>query len=109
MMVVAPLPGGIHRLVATTAEAPRTPDRDFLQKLLDARGPEARHPLAKRIGGIALEAGTAGAGILRRQLVRSRAHGHEQVPVGAGHVGTAAVVLVQLPGPRRRRVTRCRC
>jgi 2-polyprenyl-6-methoxyphenol hydroxylase-like FAD-dependent oxidoreductase len=41
MMVCAPLPGGIHRLVATVAEAPHQPDREFLQRLFDTRGPEA--------------------------------------------------------------------
>jgi 2-polyprenyl-6-methoxyphenol hydroxylase-like FAD-dependent oxidoreductase len=42
--VVAPLPGGIHRIVATVAEAPERPDASFVQTLLDARGP--RHARA---------------------------------------------------------------
>jgi len=38
MVVVAPLPGGIHRIVATVAEAPEHPDMAFVQGLLDTRG-----------------------------------------------------------------------
>jgi 2-polyprenyl-6-methoxyphenol hydroxylase-like FAD-dependent oxidoreductase len=40
MVVVAPLPGGVHRVVATVDEAPEQPDLAFVQALLDARGPE---------------------------------------------------------------------
>ena len=40
MVVVAPLPGGVHRIVATVADAPEQPDAAFVQALLDARGPE---------------------------------------------------------------------
>lgn len=40
MVVVAPLPGGIHRIVATVADAPEQPDVAFVQALLDTRGPE---------------------------------------------------------------------
>ncbi|MEV7808174.1 FAD-dependent monooxygenase [Microbispora sp. NPDC088329] len=45
MVVVAPLPGGLHRIVAAmgdAGEAPRHPDAAFVQDLLDARGPERR-------------------------------------------------------------------
>lgn len=49
MVVVAPLPGGQHRIVATVDEAPAEPDAAFVQKLLDARGPE-RDPL--RVGRV---------------------------------------------------------
>jgi 2-polyprenyl-6-methoxyphenol hydroxylase-like FAD-dependent oxidoreductase len=38
MVVVAPLPGGVHRIVATVDDAPEHPDQDFVQGLLDARG-----------------------------------------------------------------------
>ncbi|WP_026414079.1 FAD-dependent monooxygenase [Actinomadura oligospora] len=37
--VVAPLPGGRHRIVATVAEAPEHPTVEDVQALLDARGP----------------------------------------------------------------------
>ncbi|HEY8608384.1 MAG TPA: FAD-dependent oxidoreductase [Noviherbaspirillum sp.] len=39
LVVVAPLPGGLHRIVATMENAPETPGVDDLQRLLDARGP----------------------------------------------------------------------
>ena len=38
LTVVAPLPGGVHRIVAPVADAPADPSREFLQRLLDARG-----------------------------------------------------------------------
>lgn len=40
MVVVAPLPDGVHRIVATVDEAPEHPDVAYVQALLDARGPE---------------------------------------------------------------------
>lgn len=40
LVVVAPLPGGMHRIVATTSVAPEQPDASFVQSLLDARGPQ---------------------------------------------------------------------
>jgi 2-polyprenyl-6-methoxyphenol hydroxylase-like FAD-dependent oxidoreductase len=42
LLVVAPLPGGRHRIVATVEEAPEHLDRDHIQALLDARGPQRR-------------------------------------------------------------------
>jgi 2-polyprenyl-6-methoxyphenol hydroxylase-like FAD-dependent oxidoreductase len=39
LVVVAPLPGGRHRIVATVDEAPEHPDAADVQALLDARGP----------------------------------------------------------------------
>lgn len=39
MVVVAPLPDGAHRIVATVADAPQHPDIGYLQALLDSRGP----------------------------------------------------------------------
>ncbi|WP_406832700.1 FAD-dependent monooxygenase [Pedococcus sp. KACC 23699] len=39
LVVVAPLPGGRHRVVATMDEAPESPSRADVQALLDARGP----------------------------------------------------------------------
>lgn len=39
LVVVAPLPGGRHRIVATCDDAPEVPDIDFMQALLDTRGP----------------------------------------------------------------------
>jgi 2-polyprenyl-6-methoxyphenol hydroxylase-like FAD-dependent oxidoreductase len=40
MVVVAPLPDGVHRIVATVDDAPEQPDHAFLQALPEARGPE---------------------------------------------------------------------
>jgi 2-polyprenyl-6-methoxyphenol hydroxylase-like FAD-dependent oxidoreductase len=40
MVVVAPLPDGVHRIVATVDQAPEQPDIAFVQALLDSRGPE---------------------------------------------------------------------
>ncbi|KAB2362670.1 FAD-dependent monooxygenase [Actinomadura montaniterrae] len=42
--VVAPLPGGRHRIVATVDHAPEAPDLAHVQALLDERGPRA-HPV----------------------------------------------------------------
>ncbi|HEY3173716.1 MAG TPA: FAD-dependent monooxygenase [Thermoanaerobaculia bacterium] len=39
LVVVAPLPGGRHRVVATLDDAPEHPDIADVQRLLDARGP----------------------------------------------------------------------
>jgi len=38
-VMVAPLPGGRHRIVATVDDAPEHPDMIDVQSLLDARGP----------------------------------------------------------------------
>jgi 2-polyprenyl-6-methoxyphenol hydroxylase-like FAD-dependent oxidoreductase len=43
LVVVAPLPGGHHRIVATVDTAPDHPDLADVQRLLDTRGPVA-HP-----------------------------------------------------------------
>jgi 2-polyprenyl-6-methoxyphenol hydroxylase-like FAD-dependent oxidoreductase len=49
LLVVAPLPGGRHRIVATADVAPEHPDRDDIQALLDARGPQKRPALVKDV------------------------------------------------------------
>lgn len=43
LVVVAPLPDDMYRIVATVDEAPHDPDVSFVQRLLDERGPLA-HP-----------------------------------------------------------------
>jgi 2-polyprenyl-6-methoxyphenol hydroxylase-like FAD-dependent oxidoreductase len=43
LVVVAALPDGMYRIVATVDEAPERPDVAFVQQLLDERGPKA-HP-----------------------------------------------------------------
>jgi 2-polyprenyl-6-methoxyphenol hydroxylase-like FAD-dependent oxidoreductase len=42
LVVIAPLPGGRHRIVATIEEAPESPDLAFVQAILDERGPKKR-------------------------------------------------------------------
>ncbi|MGV0734839.1 NAD(P)/FAD-dependent oxidoreductase [Mycobacterium syngnathidarum] len=42
LVVVAPLPDGMYRIVATVDEAPHNPDVAFVQSLLDERGPQTR-------------------------------------------------------------------
>ncbi len=49
MVVVAPLPGGAHRIVATVAEAPEHPDTGYLQALLDARGPASERAVVREV------------------------------------------------------------
>lgn len=49
MVVVAPLPGGVHRIVATVAEAPDQPDAAFVQALLDTRGPQRERALVHEV------------------------------------------------------------
>ena len=41
LVVLAPLPNDHLRIIATVDEAPQTPSRDFMQAILDARGPKA--------------------------------------------------------------------
>lgn len=48
-LVVLPLPGGIHRIVANVPQAPEHPDVAFLQKLLDARGPGAERAIVRNV------------------------------------------------------------
>jgi len=45
LVVVAPLPGGVHRIVATVDQAPESPCAGDIQELLNARGPE-QNPIA---------------------------------------------------------------
>jgi 2-polyprenyl-6-methoxyphenol hydroxylase-like FAD-dependent oxidoreductase len=49
LVVVAPLPGGTHRIVATVAQAPADPDAAFVQQLLDTRGPQAHRLIVKDV------------------------------------------------------------
>jgi 2-polyprenyl-6-methoxyphenol hydroxylase-like FAD-dependent oxidoreductase len=49
MLVVAPLPGGSHRLVATVDDAPAEPSAAYVQGLLDARGPKRERALVQEM------------------------------------------------------------
>ncbi|MDR8412066.1 FAD-dependent monooxygenase [Nonomuraea sp. 3-1Str] len=49
LVVVAPLPGDMYRIVATVEEAPREPDLAFVQALLDERGPRAERAVVEEV------------------------------------------------------------
>lgn len=49
MVVVAPLPDGIHRIVATVESAPEHPTPEYVQGLLDARGPEREPAIVQEV------------------------------------------------------------
>lgn len=49
LVVVAPLPDGIHRIVATVDDAPEYPDLAFVQSLLDTRGPEKERATVQEV------------------------------------------------------------
>ena len=49
MAVVAPLPDGLYRIVATVDDAPQHPDVAFVQRLLDARGPKAEPAVVQEV------------------------------------------------------------
>jgi 2-polyprenyl-6-methoxyphenol hydroxylase-like FAD-dependent oxidoreductase len=49
MVVVAPLPDGVHRIVATVDEAPEQPDKAFVQALLDARGAQRAPAVVREV------------------------------------------------------------
>jgi 2-polyprenyl-6-methoxyphenol hydroxylase-like FAD-dependent oxidoreductase len=49
LVVVAPLPHGHHRIVATVDEAPEHPSIEYVQKILDGRGPKSRRAIVKSI------------------------------------------------------------
>ena len=49
MVVVAPLPGGVHRIVATVDDAPEQPRASYVQALLDARGPQRERALVQEV------------------------------------------------------------
>ena len=49
MVVLAPLPGGVHRVVATVGDAPEQPDAAYVQALLDARGPQGERAVVNEV------------------------------------------------------------
>jgi 2-polyprenyl-6-methoxyphenol hydroxylase-like FAD-dependent oxidoreductase len=49
LVVVAPLPGGLHRIVATVETAPEHPDAAYVQALLDERGPQRSRALVREV------------------------------------------------------------
>jgi len=61
LVVVAPLPSGRHRIVATADVAPEHPDRNDIQALLDARGPQKRPAHVRTSCGVRDFASTTGS------------------------------------------------
>lgn len=49
LVVLAPLPGGVHRVVATVADAPAQPSAACVQELLDARGPRRQRAVVREV------------------------------------------------------------
>lgn len=49
LVVLAPLPDDLYRVVATVDEAPANPDIAFVQSLLNERGPEARPAVVEHV------------------------------------------------------------
>jgi 2-polyprenyl-6-methoxyphenol hydroxylase-like FAD-dependent oxidoreductase len=49
LVVVAPLPGGIHRVVATALQAPSQPSVADVQALLDKRGPRRERAVVREV------------------------------------------------------------
>lgn len=49
MVVLAPLPDGVHRVVATVEDAPEQPDAAYVQALLDARGPQRERAVVHEV------------------------------------------------------------
>ncbi|MGW1988619.1 FAD-dependent oxidoreductase [Embleya sp. NPDC001921] len=49
LAVVAPLPGGRHRIVAPVADAPHEPSLAFVQELLDERGPSTDRVVVEEV------------------------------------------------------------
>jgi 2-polyprenyl-6-methoxyphenol hydroxylase-like FAD-dependent oxidoreductase len=49
MVVLAPLPDGVHRVVATVDQAPERPDAAYVQALLDARGPQRERAVVREV------------------------------------------------------------
>ncbi|MBE1583756.1 FAD-dependent oxidoreductase [Nonomuraea angiospora] len=49
LVVVAPLPGGLHRIVAIVDDAPRDPSIAFVQALLNKRGPEKQPAIVHEV------------------------------------------------------------
>ncbi|HEX5632444.1 MAG TPA: FAD-dependent monooxygenase, partial [Gemmatimonadales bacterium] len=49
MVVAAPLPGGVHRVVATVDEAPEQPTLADVQALLDTRGPAHERAVVQEV------------------------------------------------------------
>ena len=100
MAVVAPLPGGVHRVVAPVGDAPELPDVAYLQALLDQRGPQ-RDPVRVHevVWGSRFRVDhrvAAGARAGRGLLAGDAAHVHS--PAGGQGMNMGILDAVQLAG-----------
>jgi len=83
-LVVLPLPGGIHRMVAHVSEAPERPDVPFLQQLMDARGPESERAVIHDVvwGSRFLTHHSIASCYRRGRIVLAGDAAHEHSPLG---------------------------
>lgn len=84
LVVVAPLPGGLCRIVATADAAPEKPDAAFIQTLLDARGPTK--PLQFKVRDV----GWSSRFRLHHRLAEHYRHGRAFIVGDAAHVHSPA-------------------
>ena len=84
LVVVAPLPGGWHRIVATVDAAPERPDAALVQSLLDRRGPSGG-----RLGRVR-EVGWSSRFHLHHRLARSYRKGRVFLAGDAAHAHSPA-------------------
>ncbi|HEX7053450.1 MAG TPA: FAD-dependent monooxygenase [Burkholderiales bacterium] len=79
LAMLAPLPGGLHRIVATARDAPERPDAAYLQALLDARGP-------RRSRAVVREVAWGSRFFVQRRLAEGFRAGRVLLAGGAAHV-----------------------
>jgi 2-polyprenyl-6-methoxyphenol hydroxylase-like FAD-dependent oxidoreductase len=84
LVVVAPLPGGRYRIVATADAAPEKPDAQFVQRLLDARGPS--RPSLGRVRDVSWSSRFR----LHHRLARQYRKGHVFLAGDAAHAHSPA-------------------
>lgn len=97
VLVVAPLPGGSFRIVATMEDAPRVPDSADIQRLLETRGPAGAGAVREVIWGSRFRVQHRLAGRFRRGpflLMGDAAHVHS--PAGGQGMNTGLVDAVTL-------------
>ncbi|MDZ4395682.1 FAD-dependent oxidoreductase [Cypionkella sp.] len=84
LVVVAPLPGGRLRIVATVDDAPEKPDASLIQSLLQARG-----PTAPKLGKV-LDVHWSSRFRLHHRLARSYSKGRVFIAGDAAHAHSPA-------------------
>lgn len=99
VLVVAPLPGGSFRIVATMNDAPRTPSVADIQRLLETRGPPDAGAVREVIWGSRFRVQHRLAQSFRRGpflLMGDAAHVHS--PAGGQGMNTGLIDAVVLSG-----------